>query len=64
MIKCPVCDDEERHQYDNEPIKEHDEAYHELLERINKLIKEFDGIESYTYQYVTDKLKSLLRDRE
>jgi hypothetical protein len=70
-IKCPVCDDEERHQYDDEPIKEHDEAYHKLLEKIHEKIefyeKELCQSEDFTVRNIASQtvleMKSLLENK-
>jgi len=59
-IKCPVCDYEERHQYDNEPIKGHDEEYHKLLEKIHEKI-EFWGAR---HPMVVKEFESLLENEK
>ena len=63
-IKCPVCDDEERHQYDDEPVKEHDEEYHKLIQKIHKKIDEYRGFEWHFDPSVSIEhlLKSLLEN--
>ena len=67
-IKCPVCEDEERHQYDNESYKEHDEEYHKLIEKIHEKIEYWQNEQnkaSYNvYINEIEILKSLLEGKE